>query len=174
MLMILHADTHSLDVRCDPTRRFVRASFSRLVAAILFLFYFYSRRSGQLAVMVKYAAVLAAAQRIRGSIYRTPVLTSEFVDLASGVQCYFKAEHLQRTGSFKMRGAANAVFNPDPNLTPTPTPALTLTRSGQRCLLASECPSIARLRGSQCRQPRGSPRRRRAGEGRPVHGRGSS
>ena len=169
MLMILHADTHSLDVRCDPTRRFVRASFSRLVVAVLFLASFWPTRW-----MVKYAAVLAAAQRIRGSIYRTPVLTSEFVDLASGVQCYFKAEHLQRTGSFKMRGAANAVFNPDPNLTPTPTPALTLTRSGQRCLLASECPSIARLRGSQCRQPRGSPRRRRAGEGRPVHGRGSS
>ena len=71
--------------------------------------------------MVNYATVLAAAQRIRGSIYRTPVLTSEFVDLASGVQCYFKAEHLQRTGSFKMRGAANTVFNPNPN----PNPRLT-------------------------------------------------
>ena len=59
--------------------------------------------------MVSYASVLAAAQRIRGSIYRTPVLTSELVDLASGVQCHFKAEHLQRTGSFKYRGATNAV-----------------------------------------------------------------
>ena len=61
--------------------------------------------------MVSYASVLAAAQRIRGSIYRTPVLTSELVDLASGVQCHFKAEHLQRTGSFKMRGASNAVLS---------------------------------------------------------------
>lgn len=57
------------------------------------------------------ATVLAAAQRIRGLIYRTPVLTSEFVDSASGVQAFFKAEHLQRTGSFKIRGAANAVFS---------------------------------------------------------------
>ena len=54
------------------------------------------------------------------------MLTTEFVDLASGVQCYFKAEHLQRTGSFKMRGAANVVYNPNPNpnpnLNPSPNP----------------------------------------------------
>ena len=72
--------------------------------------------------MVNYATVLAAAQRIRGSIYRTPVLTSSYVDAASGVACFFKAEHLQRTGSFKMRGAANADFNPNPNPDPDPDP----------------------------------------------------
>ncbi len=60
---------------------------------------------------VTYPTVLAAAQRIRGSVVRTPLLTSAFVDAASGVQAFFKAEHLQRTGSFKMRGAANAVFS---------------------------------------------------------------
>lgn len=60
---------------------------------------------------VTYPMVLAAAQRIRSSVYTTPLLTSAYVDAAVGVNCYFKAEHLQRTGSFKMRGAANAVFS---------------------------------------------------------------
>ena len=123
-------------------------------------------------LMVNYATVLAAAQRIRGSIYRTPVLTSEFVDLASGVQCYFKAEHLQRTGSFKMRGAANTVFNPNPNPNPSLSLTLTLTRSGQRGLFASECPGGARLRCAQCGQPRGRASRSGTGEGRAVHDRG--
>ena len=58
---------------------------------------------------MRYPTVLAAAQRIRDSIVRTPLLSSEHVDSVAGVRCLFKAEHLQRTGSFKMRGAANAV-----------------------------------------------------------------
>ena len=60
---------------------------------------------------VSYATVLAAAQRIRSSVHRTPLLRSEWVDAACGARVWFKAEHLQRTGSFKMRGAANAVFS---------------------------------------------------------------
>lgn len=58
------------------------------------------------------AAVHEAAVRIRGRVLRTPVLRSDWVDarLAPGTTAYFKAEHLQRTGSFKLRGAVNAVF----------------------------------------------------------------
>ena len=39
----------------------------------------------------------------------TPVLRSKWIDAAIGCACHFKAEHLQRTGSFKYRGATNAV-----------------------------------------------------------------
>ena len=43
----------------------------------------------------------------------TPLLRSDWVDAAVGCSCYFKSEHLQRTGSFKYRGATNAVASLD-------------------------------------------------------------
>ncbi len=49
--------------------------------------------------------ILAARERIAHLIVRTPVL-----DDPSGSGVRFKAEHLQRTGSFKLRGAANRVI----------------------------------------------------------------
>src|SRR5207244_3391223 len=41
---------------------------------------------------------------------RTPVLTSERLNEASGVQLFFKCENFQEIGAFKARGATNAVF----------------------------------------------------------------
>ncbi|WP_306120360.1 MULTISPECIES: pyridoxal-phosphate dependent enzyme [unclassified Roseitalea] len=51
-----------------------------------------------------------AAQRIAGHIHRTPVLTSSFVDALAGATVFFKCENFQKTGSFKARGASNAVL----------------------------------------------------------------
>jgi threo-3-hydroxy-L-aspartate ammonia-lyase len=53
--------------------------------------------------------IRAAAERLHGVAHRTPVLTSRTVDQAAGVgaHVFFKAEHLQRGGSFKIRGAYN-------------------------------------------------------------------
>jgi len=51
--------------------------------------------------------VLAAADRVRGYVRETPVLTHGAVDEAAGARIFVKAECLQVTGSFKMRGAAN-------------------------------------------------------------------
>ncbi|MDB6034791.1 MAG: putative threonine dehydratase catabolic [Verrucomicrobiales bacterium] len=51
----------------------------------------------------------AAAERIKGSVQRTPCPASEPLSLATGCQIYCKLEHLQRTGSFKERGARNAL-----------------------------------------------------------------
>ncbi|MDE1922450.1 MAG: threo-3-hydroxy-L-aspartate ammonia-lyase [Gammaproteobacteria bacterium] len=53
--------------------------------------------------------VLAAAARLDGIAHRTPVLTSRTVDEAFDAEVYFKCENLQRTGSFKFRGAFNAL-----------------------------------------------------------------
>ncbi len=50
-----------------------------------------------------------AHERIRGRIHRTPVLTSGRLDELSGSALFFKCENFQKTGSFKARGAANAV-----------------------------------------------------------------
>ncbi|MEP7054914.1 MAG: pyridoxal-phosphate dependent enzyme [Actinomycetota bacterium] len=53
--------------------------------------------------------VLAAAQRLDGIAHRTPVLTSHTLDDLVGAQIFLKAENLQRSGSFKFRGAFNAI-----------------------------------------------------------------
>ena len=43
----------------------------------------------------------------------TPVLRSRTLDALAGAQLAFKAEHLQRGGAFKFRGACNAVWSLD-------------------------------------------------------------
>ena len=51
----------------------------------------------------------AAADRISGVVHRTPVMRSRSIDELCGVEVHLKAEHLQRTGSFKARGASNRI-----------------------------------------------------------------
>lgn len=53
--------------------------------------------------------VAAARERIRAMIRTTPVMTSRFIDQVAGASVFFKCEHLQWTGSFKVRGASHAV-----------------------------------------------------------------
>jgi threonine dehydratase len=55
-------------------------------------------------------AIRAAHRRISPRIHRTPVITSESLDEMAGARLFFKCENLQKTGSFKIRGATNAVF----------------------------------------------------------------
>lgn len=54
--------------------------------------------------------VLAAAARIAAHACVTPVLRSRTLDALTGATVVFKAEHLQRSGAFKFRGACNAVW----------------------------------------------------------------
>src|SRR5262249_61936674 len=53
------------------------------------------------------ADVDAAAQRLAGVALRSPLVTSPVLDAATGGRVFLKAEILQRTGSFKFRGAYN-------------------------------------------------------------------
>ncbi|HLW43703.1 MAG TPA: pyridoxal-phosphate dependent enzyme, partial [Candidatus Acidoferrales bacterium] len=55
--------------------------------------------------------IRAAHARIRPHIHRTPVFTSESIDQMTGAHLFFKCENLQKTGSFKFRGATNAVLS---------------------------------------------------------------
>ncbi len=57
-----------------------------------------------------FADVLAAHERIAGRIVRTPMLRNALLDELTGGTILLKAEPLQRTGSFKLRGAINAVL----------------------------------------------------------------
>ena len=51
----------------------------------------------------------AAARRIAGVARRTPLLAGTPLDESTGGTLLFKAESLQRTGSFKFRGAYNKI-----------------------------------------------------------------
>src|SRR5258708_24258613 len=60
------------------------------------------------------ADVDAAAQRLAGVALHTPLLTSPVLDALTGARVFLKAETLQRTGSFKFRGAYNKLSSIPP------------------------------------------------------------
>ncbi len=64
------------------------------------------------AELLSLADIGAAADRIRPYVVRTPTLSGEAV---AGADVWLKAENLQRTGSFKVRGAVNAVLQLSPD-----------------------------------------------------------
>lgn len=53
--------------------------------------------------------IRAARERIHGAARETPVYVSESFERMTGREVWLKAENLQRTGSFKIRGAVNCV-----------------------------------------------------------------
>jgi threonine dehydratase len=55
------------------------------------------------------ADVEAAAARLAGVAVRTPLINAPVLDAAVGARVFLKAETLQRTGSFKFRGAYNRI-----------------------------------------------------------------
>lgn len=63
------------------------------------------------AALPGFADILDAAARIAPHAHATPVLRSRSLDDAAGAHLHFKAEHLQRAGAFKFRGACNAVWS---------------------------------------------------------------
>lgn len=56
-----------------------------------------------------HADVVAAAERLAGVAVRTPLLAVPILEGATGARVFVKPECLQRTGSFKFRGAFNAL-----------------------------------------------------------------
>lgn len=54
--------------------------------------------------------MLAAHERVKPYIHRTPVLTSTYLNELTGAELFFKCENFQKAGAFKVRGACNAVF----------------------------------------------------------------
>lgn len=60
-----------------------------------------------------YANIVNAAERLAGHAVRTPLLRNDRLDEESGARVFVKAECLQRTGSFKFRGAFNRISRLD-------------------------------------------------------------
>ncbi|TVQ31414.1 MAG: threonine ammonia-lyase [Phycisphaeraceae bacterium] len=59
---------------------------------------------------ISYDDITAARDRIRDGIIRTPCMLSEPISEITGADVYVKMDNLQRTGSFKERGARNALL----------------------------------------------------------------
>jgi len=60
---------------------------------------------------ISWEVIGAARDRIATSIHRTPVLTCTALDKLIGARLWLKCENFQKAGSFKSRGACNAVFS---------------------------------------------------------------
>lgn len=63
------------------------------------------------AAAVTYADVARAQAKIAPHVSRTPLLTCARLDELAGCSLFLKCENLQQTGSFKARGALNAVLS---------------------------------------------------------------
>ena len=61
--------------------------------------------------MIPLAEIRAAAQRIEGEVHHTPLLSAAALGARAGVRLFLKCENLQKTGSFKPRGALNKVLS---------------------------------------------------------------
>jgi len=62
---------------------------------------------------VTFADIQSAARQIAGTAVRTPLLRHDVLDRQVNGRLYIKAEPLQRTGSFKFRGAYNRISRLD-------------------------------------------------------------
>jgi threonine dehydratase len=81
---------------------------------------------------VRVADVVAARSRIASQAQRTPLVPSRSLGERTGAIAWLKLESLQRTGSFKVRGAANAIAL----LTPGQRAAGVVTMSAGNAALA--------------------------------------
>lgn len=59
-----------------------------------------------------------AYQTVKRFANHTPVLTSQSIDKILGCSIFFKCENFQKVGTFKYRGACNAIFSLNPNEAP--------------------------------------------------------
>ncbi|MDG2265597.1 MAG: pyridoxal-phosphate dependent enzyme [Candidatus Marinimicrobia bacterium] len=55
--------------------------------------------------------IISAHKRIKPYIINTPIKSDEEINQLVGADIYFKCENMQNSGSFKFRGASNAIFS---------------------------------------------------------------
>lgn len=67
--------------------------------------------SGSVSQMISLNEIEQAQDRLNGHVQRTPLIHSESLSRRSGAPVFLKLENRQPTGSFKLRGATNAVLS---------------------------------------------------------------
>lgn len=60
--------------------------------------------------MIGLDRIRAAAKKLAGKVHRTPLLSASGLGARAGVRLFVKCENLQKTGSFKPRGALNKIL----------------------------------------------------------------
>jgi len=61
--------------------------------------------------MVEFTDIQAAAEKIKDFVHKTPLIHSNSFSRMTGTDVFLKAENLQKTGSFKVRGAFNKMVD---------------------------------------------------------------
>jgi threonine dehydratase len=61
--------------------------------------------------MIPLSEIRAAAERVAGTLHRTPIMSAQAIGERAGVALRLKCECFQKTGSFKPRGALNKVLS---------------------------------------------------------------
>jgi threonine dehydratase len=101
---------------------------------------------------VALSEVVDARERLAGTIHRTPLLASttaaDWVEAATGVRVgdervYLKAEHLQKTGSFKARGMTNRISTLSPEARARGVITLSAGNAGQAYAWAGRSAGVA-------------------------------
>src|SRR5690625_2090654 len=60
-------------------------------------------------ILISIHNIADARARIKDMVHKTPIMTSTLLNELRENDIYLKCEHLQKTGSFKIRGATNKV-----------------------------------------------------------------
>ena len=68
--------------------------------------------------MIDHAQIITVYEKIKKLIIKTPLITSDRLNQQLGFRLWVKCEMLQRTGSFKFRGASNAISTLPNDLAP--------------------------------------------------------
>ena len=92
---------------------------------------------------VQLSDIQAAAERTRNLVHRTPVFTSRTFDALAGGSVFFKCEHFQRGGAFKIRGASNFILSIPPADLPRGVVTFSSGNHGQAVAIAAESLGIA-------------------------------
>lgn len=58
---------------------------------------------------IKFSDVESAYDKINSKVHFTPLMTCKTINNLAGRECFLKTENLQKTGSFKIRGAMNSI-----------------------------------------------------------------
>ncbi|WP_218080170.1 threonine ammonia-lyase [Anthocerotibacter panamensis] len=69
-----------------------------------------------MAIPITLAAIQSAHKQIRAHVHYTRLLSSRVFDEKAGCHVHFKAEHEQKTGSFKVRGAFSKIVGLPPEV----------------------------------------------------------
>jgi len=94
--------------------------------------------SPNISTIIDLADIRSAAARIRPYIHRTPLTSSRSLSERLGVEVRLKCENLQRAGSFKIRGAMNALLQIDEAQRPRGVVAFSSGNHAQGVALAAK------------------------------------